>query len=111
MAYGAVGAAVTQTAPWVVACGRAAPIVSSGLFLAPVPTVKKIVEQRSVGNLPLLPYSSMCVNAFMWSCYGTFDLHRSTLHLVLCIEFQIMLVLVRHLTLSHVVFILPEQAS
>lgn len=74
MAYGSVvGGAVTvasKSPAWVVACGQAAPAVSSGLFLAPFPTIKNIMANRSVGNLPLLPYSSMCVNAFMWTAYG-----------------------------------------
>jgi len=74
MAYGtAVGAAVNaavKTPGWVTSCGKAAPIISAGLFLAPYPTIKNIIADRSVGSFPLLPYSSMCVNAFMWMTYG-----------------------------------------
>lgn len=60
----------TATPGWVIACGQAAPAVSSGVFLSPVPTIMNIMRDKSVGNLPLLPYSSMCVNAFMWMTYG-----------------------------------------
>jgi len=75
MAYGtivggAVIAAAKVTPAWVLACGQAAPIVSSGVFLSPIPTVQNIMSEKSVGRLPLLPYSSMCVNAFMWMTYG-----------------------------------------
>jgi solute carrier family 50 protein (sugar transporter) len=51
-------------------CGKTAPVVCSGVFLAPIPTVANIVSQKSVGSLPLLPYSSMVVNAFIWTTYG-----------------------------------------
>jgi len=75
MAYGtliggAVNAAVKVSPAWVLACGQAAPIVSSGVFLSPIPTVQNIMREKTVGSLPLLPYSSMCVNAFMWMTYG-----------------------------------------
>jgi solute carrier family 50 protein (sugar transporter) len=75
MAYGTVVkgamAAAVQTSPaWVAACGKAAPLVSSGVFLSPLPTVQNIIREKSVGNLPLLPYSSMCVNSFVWMTYG-----------------------------------------
>ena len=68
MAFGLT--TVISSPQFVAACGKAAPIVSSGVFLSPVPTVLNIMKDRSVGNLPLLPYSSMCVNAFMWMTYG-----------------------------------------
>jgi len=75
MAYGtlvggAINAAVKVTPAWVIACGQAAPIVSSCVFMSPLPTVQNIMQEKSVGDLPLLPYSSMCVNAFMWMTYG-----------------------------------------
>ncbi len=76
MAYGSVAVEATiavaaQASPaWVIACGQAAPAVSSGVFLSPVPTIRNIMKEESVGSLPLLPYSSMCVNAFLWFTYG-----------------------------------------
>jgi solute carrier family 50 protein (sugar transporter) len=51
-------------------CGKAAPIVCSAVFVAPLPTISKVVSTRTVGGLPLLPYSSMAVNAFIWMVYG-----------------------------------------
>jgi len=65
-----VTAAIKTTPAWVSACGKLAPMVSSGVFLSPVPTIQNIEKDRSIGTLPLLPYSSMCVNAFMWMTYG-----------------------------------------
>jgi len=66
MAFG-----VIQTpTPFVSLCGQAAPILSSFLSVAPLPTIQKIVKEKSVGNLPLLPYSSLVVNAFLWLTYG-----------------------------------------
>jgi hypothetical protein len=70
IAGGAVSAVVQSSPAWVTACGQAAPAVSSGVFLSPVPTIRNIMKDKTVGNLPLLPYSSMCVNAFMWMTYG-----------------------------------------
>ena len=32
--------------------------------------MQQIVRAKSVGNLPLLPYSSMFANCFLWSSYG-----------------------------------------
>ncbi len=59
-----------QPAAWVSLCSQAAPIVSSAVFMAPIPTIQKIRSSRSTGSLPLLPYSSMVVNAFLWMTYG-----------------------------------------
>ena len=54
-------------------CGVLAPFTSIAVCLAPIPTINKIVRDRSVGNLPLLPYSSMFVNGFVWVVYGMCD--------------------------------------
>jgi len=71
MAFGSlVDAAVKATPAFVKACGQTAPLVSSAVFLSPIPTIKNVVDERDVGKLPLLPYSSMVVNAFMWMTYG-----------------------------------------
>jgi solute carrier family 50 protein (sugar transporter) len=51
-------------------CGRIAPVASIVVFMAPFPTIQKIKRDRSVGNLPLLPYSSMASSAFLWFTYG-----------------------------------------
>jgi hypothetical protein len=51
---------------WVSFASSAAPLVSSIVFLAPFPTVQKFSESGTTGALPLLPYSSMCINGFAW---------------------------------------------
>ena len=44
------------------ACGLAAPIASIFVSLSPFPTVQKILRDKSVGDLPVLPYSSLVAN-------------------------------------------------
>ena len=51
-------------------CTNAAPFAAIFVFMAPFPTVKKIRQDKTVGTLPLLPYSSMVASAFLWSTYG-----------------------------------------
>ncbi|KAG7363308.1 sugar efflux transporter [Nitzschia inconspicua] len=60
----------TAVAPWVSACSNSAPAASMVLLLAPMLTIKQVVSSKSVGNLPLLPYSSMVANCFLWTAYG-----------------------------------------
>ena len=36
-----------------------------------MPTLLHIWETKSTGNLPLLPYTAMLMNAFLWFMYGT----------------------------------------
>lgn len=55
---------------WVQICGRLAPLASIIVFLAPLPTIRSISIQKSVGNLPLLPYSTMVTSCFVWVVYG-----------------------------------------
>mmetsp|Transcript_14685 Transcript_14685/g.20057 ORF Transcript_14685/g.20057 Transcript_14685/m.20057 type:complete len:243 (-) Transcript_14685:331-1059(-) len=55
---------------WVSHCGTLAPLMAIGVFLAPIPTILQIARDGSVGGLPLLPYSSMIANAFVWVVYG-----------------------------------------
>jgi solute carrier family 50 protein (sugar transporter) len=47
-----------------------APAASILVFLAPMPTILSITKDRSVGSLPLLPYSSMFSSTFLWMIYG-----------------------------------------
>lgn len=68
----AFGIGAVNPASAVKLAGNIAPIVSSGVYLAPVPTIRNVVQDKSVKSLPLLPYSSMIVNAFMWMTYGTY---------------------------------------
>lgn len=62
--------ASAMVAPWVEIAAQVAPFASLVLFLAPLPTMKEIQSSKSVGSLPLLPYTSMAANAFIWSAYG-----------------------------------------
>jgi solute carrier family 50 protein (sugar transporter) len=36
----------------------------------PYLTIKQVTKDKSVGTLPLLPYSSMIANCFLWLAYG-----------------------------------------
>jgi solute carrier family 50 protein (sugar transporter) len=62
--------AMTVLQPFVTLCGQAAPIASLALFMAPLPTIQQIKKDRRVGDLPLLPYSTMTTSAFLWTTYG-----------------------------------------
>mmetsp|Transcript_128063 Transcript_128063/g.370640 ORF Transcript_128063/g.370640 Transcript_128063/m.370640 type:complete len:231 (+) Transcript_128063:44-736(+) len=55
---------------WVKFCGNMAPLAAIVVFLSPFPTISQIGRDKSVGSLPLLPYSSMFANCFLWSVYG-----------------------------------------
>lgn len=35
-----------------------------------MPTINQIARDKNIGNLPLLPYSSMVSNSFVWVMYG-----------------------------------------
>merc|ERR1712039_708586 len=43
------------------------------LWLAPLTTTRRIISEQSVGKLPLLPYSAMMVNGFIWTTYGVLE--------------------------------------
>lgn len=49
-----------------------APIASVGLYLAPLPTIQQVTNSGTVGSLPLLPYTTMAANAWMWTTYGMY---------------------------------------
>lgn len=51
-------------------CDTIAPFCGVICFLAPIPTISQIARDKTVGNLPLLPYSSMVANSFVWVMYG-----------------------------------------
>lgn len=55
---------------WVLFCGRLAPFFSILLFLSPIPTIRQILQTGTVGQLPLLPYTSMAGSTFVWVVYG-----------------------------------------
>jgi solute carrier family 50 (sugar transporter) len=60
----------SDPAPWVQLCGFLAPIASILVGMSPMPTIQRILQDRKVGYLPLLPYSTMVVNATLWFAYG-----------------------------------------
>ena len=60
----------TDAPEWASFCGQLAPIFSILVFAAPIPTIFQIQRDKSVGSLPLLPYSSMLSSAFLWVVYG-----------------------------------------
>ncbi|GAX24407.1 solute carrier family 50 [Fistulifera solaris] len=51
-------------------CAQIAPMASIFVIASPFPTVQKIIRDRTVGQMPLLPYSSMLASCFLWSVYG-----------------------------------------
>jgi len=51
-------------------CAQLAPMASILLSLAPLPTIQNIRKNKSVGSLPLLPYTCMMANVMLWSTYG-----------------------------------------
>ncbi|CAJ1943050.1 unnamed protein product [Cylindrotheca closterium] len=55
---------------WVALSKFLAPWAAIVVFSAPIPTIRAIERDRSVGSLPLLPYSSMIVSSFLWLAYG-----------------------------------------
>jgi solute carrier family 50 (sugar transporter) len=57
---------VTSSSWFLSFCRHAAPLV----FLAPLPTVLQMRRERSVGDFPLLPYSTMISSTFVWTSYG-----------------------------------------
>lgn len=62
--------AIKTPAACVSMCGKLAPFASVGMCIAPLPTILQVVKEKSVGDLPLLPYSSLVANAFVWTIYG-----------------------------------------
>lgn len=56
--------------PFAKACGTLAPVAAVSVFLAPIPTLRRVTKDRSVSNLPLLPYSSMIASTSLWVTYG-----------------------------------------
>jgi len=55
---------------WIRFCSDTAPLAAIVVFMAPYPTIQKVQKAKSVGSLPLLPYSSMIANCVLWVAYG-----------------------------------------
>eukprot|EP01060_Flectonema_neradi_P039527 TRINITY_DN8736_c0_g1_i1.p1 TRINITY_DN8736_c0_g1~~TRINITY_DN8736_c0_g1_i1.p1 ORF type:complete len:260 (+),score=45.07 TRINITY_DN8736_c0_g1_i1:19-798(+) len=59
--YGANAVMFLQVAP---------PVFAQLVFFSPLATMRSIREKRSTGDLPMLPYTMMACNGFLWMCYG-----------------------------------------
>lgn len=55
---------------WLEICSQLAPATSVLCSLAPLPTILEASRTKTVGSLPLLPYSSMAANGLIWALYG-----------------------------------------
>lgn len=65
---------LTTTESWnsiINACGTIAPYTGIMCSLAPMPTIRQIARDKTTGIMPLLPYSSMVSNSFIWVMYGS----------------------------------------
>lgn len=62
--------AVSACPAWVSVCGKLAPLASISLYLAPLSSTRKVIKDKSIGNLPLLPHTTMLGNAALWMTYG-----------------------------------------
>ena len=51
-------------------CAKLAPLSSILLCLAPLPTIQTVKNAKSVGKLPLLPYTCLFANVMLWGTYG-----------------------------------------
>ena len=51
-------------------CSHLAPWACVVVYMAPFPTIQQVRRDKSVGSLPLLPYSSMAASSFIWTVYG-----------------------------------------
>ena len=64
-------AAISAAAPsFVSLCSTLAAPASILVSAAPLPTIRQIKENKTVGSLPLLPYSCMAANCVLWTTYG-----------------------------------------
>lgn len=70
MSTAAAAAAIKTPAAWVAICGKLAPFTSVCVSMAPLPTILQVTQEKSVGDLPLLPYSTLMAYAFVWVMYG-----------------------------------------
>eukprot|EP00536_Pseudo-nitzschia_multiseries_P001198 jgi/Psemu1/250313/estExt_Genewise1Plus.C_140270 len=76
--------ALSTVPPWIKFCSNTAPLAAVVVFTAPYPTIQKIGSDKSVGNLPLLPYSSMIANCILWTEYGLLTQERKVWCTNLC---------------------------
>lgn len=84
-------------------CAGLAPPTSVALSAAPLLTFHQIRRNRSVGDLPLLPYTAMAANCALWTTYGF--LQRQT---ALWVPNLVGLLLATHYFASYVQFAAPK---
>ena len=65
-----VSTELKQPPKWLEVCNQLAPCTNILCSLAPLSTILHVSKTKSVGSLPLLPYSSMIANGFVWALYG-----------------------------------------
>jgi solute carrier family 50 (sugar transporter) len=70
MASSAAAAASGSSFGLVSLCGVLAPAASVLVCMSPASTIMLIAQNRHVGSFPLLPYSTMVINAALWLAYG-----------------------------------------
>lgn len=51
-------------------CTLMAPYATVVVYASPFPVIQQIRREKNVGQLPLLPYSSMAASSFIWTVYG-----------------------------------------
>jgi hypothetical protein len=61
---------IAQSSFLVQTAGNLAPLASAVVFMAPMPTIRQLCQTKTIGNLPLLPYSSMVASTLVWVTYG-----------------------------------------
>jgi solute carrier family 50 protein (sugar transporter) len=76
----AVGGSSSMWTSFLNLCDTMAPYMGVVCFLAPLPTIRQVARDKTVGNLPLLPYSSMVSNSFVWVMYGLLKKAPSVLY-------------------------------
>ena len=59
------------------ACSQLAPISAVMVSASPLPTILKINQTKNVGNMPLLPYSTLAANCMLWTTYGIMESQAS----------------------------------
>lgn len=69
----ATGDPTLSWSEFVTLCGIISPFGSVVLSLAPLPTVLQISRDKTIGKLPLLPYSTMMSNSSLWLMYGLLE--------------------------------------
>jgi len=60
----------TPTFGFVALCNKIAPMMAVFVFSASIPTIRQVSIEKTVQDLPLLPYSSMIANCYLWLIYG-----------------------------------------